>query len=589
MRHLFYTINPITMKTIKHFIFFVLIITLTGNLHAQTELPATLKSKYHMLTREELEMCKNNFSRNQKTITPTDPPQGQVRNIAEWERNQGVIIAYPDSYGFGIPVSLIKELANVTHVYIIYAYSSSLSDIEYELSTGGVNTNNVSYHNLPEDTYWTRDFSPWFIQYGETPKVGIVNFEYNRPRPDDNNIPVEFGTLLNLNVFGMDVVQTGGNYMCDGMHKAASTQLVYNENSISNEEVHQKMEDYLGITDYMVAEDPMDDYILHIDCWAKFLDVDKVLVGKVAQSDPRYDDYEAAADYFANQTSSYGNNYQVYRVYAPDGQPYTNSLIMNGHVFVPVPASSYFNDDADWNDDAVATYQAAMPGYQIHTVENTSAPAWKSTDALHCRTHEVPDIEMLYINHTALYGTHNLQDNYTITADIVSYGENALISDSLNVYYRVNNGNWQSINMTNTTGNTYTADIPTQASGSEIEYIIRASDISGRNESHPFIGFSDPHKFSINNVSLVETQESIVSVFPNPTTDKLNIALHYLNAENATLEIIDINGRICQSLELSNIGNYKLLSINTSELKKGTYIIRIHSSSKVLHQKFIKQ
>ncbi len=577
------------MKTIKHFVFFVLIITFTGNLHAQTELPDTLKSKYHMLTREELEMCKNNFSRTQKTITPTAPPQGQVRNIAEWERNQGVIVAYPDSYGFGIPVSLIKELANVTHVYIIYTNSSDLSDIEYELLTGGVNTDNVSYHNLPEDTYWTRDFSPWFIQYGETPKVGIVNFEYNRPRPDDNNIPVEFGNLLNLNVFGMDVVQTGGNYMCDGMHKAASTELVYTENDISNEEVHQKMEDYLGITDYIIATDPMDDYIFHIDCWAKFLDVDKVLVAKVAQSDPRYDDYEAAADYFANQTSSYGNPYQVYRVYAPDGQPYTNSLIMNGHVFIPVPSSSFFNDASEWNDDAVATYQAAMPGYQIHAVENTSAPSWQSTDALHCRTHEIPDIEMLYINHTALYGTHNLQDNYTITADIISYGENALISDSLNVYYRVNNGNWQAVNMTNTTGNTYTANIPAQASGSEIEYIIRAGDVSGRNESHPFIGFSDPHKFSISNVSFVETQESIVSVFPNPTTDKLNIALHYLNTEDATLEVIDINGRICQSLELSNIGNYKLLSINTSELKKGTYIIRIHSSSKVLHQKFIKQ
>lgn len=78
------------------------------------------------------------------------------------------------------------------------------------------------------------------------------------------------------------------------------------------------MQNYLGIDTYHVVPDPLGDYIKHIDCWGKFLDVDKVLIGQVPSSDPRYADYEAAADYFANQTSSYGTPFQVFRVYSPE-------------------------------------------------------------------------------------------------------------------------------------------------------------------------------------------------------------------------------------------------------------------------------
>ncbi|MFO7790530.1 MAG: agmatine deiminase family protein, partial [Bacteroidales bacterium] len=142
-------------------------------LSAQNYLPDSLQSKYHMLTWEEYE---NRNQPKSRDITPTDPPDGDVRSIAEWERNQGVIIAYPmwDSE-FGIPISLIQQLADITHVYLIYADDGDLSDIQGILADGNVNTDSVSYHNVPADTYWTRDYSPWFIQHGTPPEAGIIN------------------------------------------------------------------------------------------------------------------------------------------------------------------------------------------------------------------------------------------------------------------------------------------------------------------------------------------------------------------------------------------------------------------------------
>ncbi|MGM0625425.1 MAG: agmatine deiminase family protein [Bacteroidota bacterium] len=579
----------------KRILFVITVMVLTFSLSAQNYLPDSLQSKYHMLTWDELENHKKG-NKAAKSITPTAPPEGFVRNIAEWEPNQGVIIAYPTGYygGFGIPVSLIQQLADITHVYLLYASSEDLSDIQNELNNGSVNTENVSYHEIPINTYWTRDFSPWFIQHGTTPEAGIVNFEYNRDRPDDNNVPVDFGSILGVDVFGMEVAHTGGNYMCDGMGKAASTTLVYDENasgtyySISSTEVDSRMQDYLGIDDYLVVDDPMDDYIEHIDCWAKFLDVDKVLVGEVPETDSRYDDYEAAADYFANHESSYGSNFEVYRAYSPDGQPYTNSLIMNGHVFVPVPASG---PDDYWNDDAIAVYEEAMPGYQIHAVENTTAPAWQSTDALHCRTHEVADVEMLHIYHSALYGLYEPGSDYEISADIASYGGSDLIADSLRVYYRVNHGNWQYELMSNEAGNTYTANIPEQNAGDSLEYIIRASDVSGRTESHPYIGFPDPHLFVIDGSSESIGQHNTprISCFPNPVKDQLNLALHHFGNEAAELIITDINGKTIKRISLDNADDWTLLKINIEDLPAGTYMIRVLGENSFATGKFIRQ
>src|SRR5690606_29541395 len=116
--------------------------------------------------------------------------------------------------------------------------------------------------------------------------------------------------------------------------------------------------------------DPQATYLKHIDTWAKFLDVDKILIAEVPPGHPHYDEHELVADYFASQTSAYGTPYQVFRVYTPGGEPYTNSLIVNDRVYVPIVSSS-------WNDEALAVYEAAMPGYEVLPFTGS----WLSTDA----------------------------------------------------------------------------------------------------------------------------------------------------------------------------------------------------------------
>jgi len=421
-----------------------------------------------------------------KYFEPTDAPDGPVHAVAEFESMQAVLIAYP----FGIPMSLIVEMAEDVMLTTIVASSGQANSVSSQYESAGVNMDHVNFLIEPHDTYWTRDYGPWFIR--EEDKISIINFTYNRPRPDDDIMPVNVANMLNIDYYNMPVIHTGGNYMCDGFGIAAQTQLVYQENSISDAQVDQYMEDYLGVIDNYVINDPLDDYIMHIDCWGKFLDVDKVLVAEVPESDYRYEDYEAAANYFASRNCAYGYPFEVVRVFGPGDYPYTpytNSLILNKKVFLPITGSTH---DAA----AIATYEEAMPGYEIIPV-TAGSNGWLNSDALHCRTHEIADVGMLRITHIPAYhGEVEYAANYTIEANIHAYSNENLYPDSLLVYYKINDGDYASIVMTNTEDETYSAQIQANP-GDEVAYYIHAADESGRSENNPYIGAPDPFVFSV--------------------------------------------------------------------------------------------
>ncbi len=447
----------------------------------------------------------------------TDPPVGPVVNIAEFNKMQGVLIRYP----FGIPMALIAEMSQEIMVTTIVANQSQENTVTNQYNSNGVNIDNCDFIHAPSDSYWTRDYGPWYIIDGNY-EVGIVNFPYNRPRPNDNDIPIEVADFLGINLFGMDLIHTGGNYMTDGMGISSSSDLVWDENpGLSHAEVDQLVEDYLGIETYHVVPDPNNTYIDHIDCWGKFLDVDKVLIRSVPESHAQYDEIEATAEYYANQVSAYGNNYQVYRVYTPNNQPYTNSLILNDRVFVPITGSS-------WDDDALATYEDAMPGYEILGFTGS----WQSTDALHCRTKGIADLGMLYIHHLPILGTAPSGIDYEIEAEIIPLSGTALVVDFTLLYYQVDNGEFIPVIMTLSTGNTYSGIIPSQPDGSEIGYFIQANDESGRVAAHPFMGPLDPHTF----------------VVGEPIPPELNV-----NPDSFEIELA-IGETTTEFLELSNIG-----------------------------------
>ncbi|MDD3688225.1 MAG: agmatine deiminase family protein [Bacteroidales bacterium] len=562
----------------KKFIFISLALLNASIIFAQTDFTSAERSKYHMNSPEELRI-----ENQTRAFNETPPPTGGARNIAEFERNQGVIISYPN--GFEIPYTLIAQLSDYVTVYIMCP-SMYQSSVTTSLTNNGVNMDNVEYVNAPVDSEWARDYSPWFIEYGPNNQVGIVDFPYNRPmRVNDDEVPIVLGDYFDMDVFGMDLEHTGGNYMTDGLGISASCDLVYEENpGLSESEIDQLVEDYMGITTYHCVPDPLADYIEHIDCWGKFLDVDKMLVSRVPASDDRYADFEAMADYWENQVSSYGNNYQVYRTnWMVDKNAYTNSLIMNDKVFVAFNTGSAGN----YNEAAAAVYEEAMPGYEIIGILYNG---WESTDALHCRTHEVPDFEMLRIVHMPYYGMLEYASAYNFEAEVYSFNNSNNIS-SVKLYYSENGGEYLSADMINTGGNIYSVSIEGLAGGSEIKYYIEAIDDRPKTETHPFIGNADPHVFTIEDVSGIcnTAKAGYIKAYPNPATEVLYFINNNTPVANYNITIYNEQGSIVKLMNIDlNSSDWNIQGIDISDLKSGLYYISASSEKGEFSTRFIK-
>ena len=477
---------PNTMKTSLLKQYFVLVFALFAfGASAQETGKYPKQSLTHHMTPEE-ELRRGEIGRS---FVETDPPAGVITSLGEFERSEGALIRYP----FGIPMTVIREMARDAKVTTLVTGLSQENTVRSQYATAGVNLDNCNFIYAPTDSYWTRDYGPWYIAYDNN-QIGIVDFPYNRPRPNDDEVPKVVANSLGIQWFGMNVIQTGGNYMSDSYGFAASTTIAYTENpGQTSAQVDQKMHDYLGINDYHVLEDPNNTYIDHIDCWGKYLATNKVLIRSVPTSHPQYDELEATAAYFASLTTPWDCPYEVYRVNTPQNQPYTNSFIFNDKVFVPIMGTQY--DEA-----ALDVYRQAMPGYKIFGIIGLPSAPWESTDALHCRTHEMADLGMLRIKHFPQLGNATVSDNYTLTANVTAYSGAEVLADSVLLYYRVNPNPYTpyiAVNMTNFAANNWTASIPSPGYGSTVQYYIHAADASGRSENHPFIGKPDPHEFYV--------------------------------------------------------------------------------------------
>ncbi len=547
---------------------------------AQTTQTNATHKLSHVMSAEEKQL----FDAMDKNHKVSAAPPGPVRNIAEFEPNEAAIIAY--SGEFGIPTTLIRDLTNDTKLIVITSSSNKSSCTNTLQGISGINMNNVQYLVTNVDSYWARDYTGWFIADGNN-KVGIIDFVYDRPRPNDDAIPTKQANFLNIPVYNMPVTHTGGNWMCDGMGVGTCTDLVWDENTnMTHAQIDQYMLDYLGISKHWVINDAQGQYIKHIDCFGKFLAVDKVLIDSVPTSDSRYSAYQAAAAYYANKDCSYGYKYKVYRPFtasSANGEPYSNSFICNNKVYVALKGTA--NDTKAMN-----VYKAAMPGYTVTGYLGSSATPWLPTDALHCRVHEVADRKMLYIKHVPLHGKVCSTTGYKISANAVSYGGSAIQSGYPKIIYKLNNGNWDSITMTLTNGINYEGTIPAQTNGTVVKYYIRATDASSKAANHPFIGAPDPHIFTAEctvGIDVNNKPSTYFNTYPNPSHGNFHV---FVDSKVVRESTIQINNTLGQNVYFEKfklgVGD-NLININVSNLPYGVYSITFTSANERITQQIV--
>jgi len=401
-----------------------------------------------------------------------------VRAIAEYEPMGGVLIAYPGTIApsekqlpptgpreFGIPNELIIRMQQAdselpVQIFIMCDDQGQRSKVIDDLTATAASSKGLKFdpdliHFVPwdTDTYWTRDYGPWWVYNKGTGYYGIANHIYTTLgggsvglvegaegvdpmegsgifRPNDEYGAIRFSDFLNApirkwnkaewnkikklppidvhNWYCTGLLDVGGNYMVTSNSIIASSYLVATQNElpVHKEEqttdpcaytieermkyILEQLNRFMGLTTYHVLTDPSGTYIGHIDCWGKFLADDKVLIAK-SQDAKVNDAYDKIAESFNTE------GFKVYRVLCQDiyvpivSQPattaaYTNSLILNDHVYVPIVGGKYAEDD----EKALSVYSEALPNHTIVGIIGKPETPWLGTDALHCRTRGVP-------------------------------------------------------------------------------------------------------------------------------------------------------------------------------------------------------
>lgn len=514
--------------------------------------------------------------RGTRDLRVDPPPTDPIRNCAEWEPSTGVLIRYP----LGLPYSLLTDLDDDVTLHVIVS-SGYLSTAISNFVSNGVDTSRVEWLVQSTNSIWTRDYGPWFVFDGNG-DIGIIDHEYNRPRPLDNAINGHFGTQQGIPVYAHGMDHTGGNYMTDGAHFSMSTELVYDEAGMSEAAVDQLMEDYLGITTYHVVEDISAYGIHHIDTWGKFLDEETVLIKETWSSHYTYSALEQRATLIASLPASTGRNYTVCRVYCYDigGEPasYTNSLILNDKIYVP------FFGNSTYDNQAIAAYEAAAPGYEV---EGYYYGGFLDDDALHCRAKGVMDREMLRVSHTPIL--EESTGPVLVSAFADDRSETGL--SAVEMHYRFSGGAWQTETMAPVGGDNYEAEIPNPPADTDVDYYIHVGDNSGRTEGMPRAEPSAWYTFPIlRGIDTgVESNDAagvtrLLPNRPNPFNPSTTFSFDLKYKDRVELTVFDVSGRAVRHLVggMKDAGHHEVVwdgrDDNGRGVPSGMYFYRMRAA-----------
>ena len=318
---------------------------------------------------------------------------------------------------------------------------------------------------------------------------------------EDDDTNIDFANQLGWDIQDLPLFWTGGNFMTDGYGAAFSTELMVNENNIEINEFKDIINEHLYIDNYHIFDNPNESSIQHIDCLAKLVSAEKIIIKQVPESSPEYDCIEEFANSFNNLSTFYNRSFEIHRVFCPsiNGGPwewnpvaaYTNSLILNNKVLVPqygIPE----------DEQALITYQNVMPGYEVIGFDGALNNPWYSEDALHCRTMGVFNPEMMHVSHQSVRSEEIISSQILIDVEAIDYSGETIEFVSVFWKYSDEDGPFGNFLLEYNEG-VFSGVFPALNINSDIDYYISATNSLEYSAFHPIVGW---HQFRTLNIML---------------------------------------------------------------------------------------
>lgn len=475
-----------------------------------------------------------------KSTFVTQAPTSSVRTAAEWEEVEYLVIRWTSNFQ-----NILRQIVEVgvSECKVIIATQDQANVSSY-LTSNGVDLTNVSFLNVPSNTIWIRDYAGNTIYSNDVGERALVDWIYNRPRPFDDAMPVSHASMLSVPIYETtsgtnDLVNTGGNFMSDGLGNAFASELILEENEPGNpygvtakteNEIDNIMQSYMGINNYIKMPILPYDGIHHIDMHMKLLDEETLLVSRYPTGVADGPQIEANIQYVLNNFQSpFGTPYKVEWIDAPPStsglypdtggyyRTYSNSLILNKSIIVPI-----YRPEVD--GQALAKYQELMPGYNVVgiDVDNSGENLISLSGAIHCITHTIGVADPLWIVHQPV---DNVSMGSTVTIDAMIKHISGI--STAKVFWREEGTTtFNEAVMNYVSGDDWTVNLPSAAGTTNIDYYIEAESVSGKQLTRPLVAPSGYWTTTVNTLSLDELLlNNISSPYPNPTHDEVTFNL----------------------------------------------------------------
>ena len=542
----------------------------------------------------------------------TIPPDQPIRSMAEWEEMEAIVVTWTQ---YRSVLAKIIEAAQDECRVIVVATSAGAAQAQLQNTYGVTPNSNVEFVSAPFNSIWVRDYGPNTAYLNDVDSLVLVDWIYNRNRPADDAMAVDLAEYLDLPLLSMtqapfDLVNTGGNFMSDGMGTGFSSKLVLEENLAGNpwdaspkdeSGVAAAMDTFMGIDPYVLMEKLPYDGIHHIDMHMKLLDEETLLVGKFPENISDGPQIEANIQYVINQfQSAWGKPFRVVRIPQPpcgnglyppacsnpyEYRTYVNSLIVNGSVLVPVYGTPL-------DEEALAIWQQHMPGYQIIGINCSSII--NAGGAIHCITKEVGVAEPLRIA-TSRIDTSCAGEVVPVQA-IIQH-KSGITEATLSYSTDPSGGSYTTIPLTQLQDSLYTAELPAFAAGQSVSYFLSATASSGKTINRPLMAPEGAWTWQVGGCSVTSTTSLMAppaitfhDIYPNPARAITAIPVSTDRTIDIRLEINDLTGAHVQSIYRGPLpAGKKHFFVNASTIPAGLYAAVLHTPYGTFTQKMVVQ
>ena len=538
----------------------------------------------------------------------TPPPYDNIRTAAEWEEVEALTISWTS-----FPCIQKQIVAGAQNECLVIVFADDPSEAESYLtgnSCGGpLNLENVQIVETEYNTIWIRDYGANTVYGNWNDDRVLVDWIYNRPRPEDDAIPDVLAETLGIDLYSTtaeptDLMNTGGNWMSDGFGTAFASELVLDENdggstwwtdfpNHTEAEIDGIMSDFHGTETFIKMPTLPFDGIHHIDMHMKLLDESTLLVAEYPEGVADGPQIDANMEYvLSNFTTRWGTPFDVVRIPSPPEQgggggypdengwylTYTNSVFVNNTLLLP----TYYTE---YDTTALRIYSELLPGYNVVGIDcdNNGQAIISQSGAIHCITHTVGVEDPLMISHLPLPDTENTDTPYTVE----SYISHRSSIETATVHWSTSPGGpWNFVSMNPLAGSTsdWTADIPAQTEGTTVYYYIEAEASSGKVGTRPLPAPAGWWSFDVGAITSVAENNGGVhfpAAFPNPASAITCVPLEMDTSSEGTLSLYNAWGQRVDVLHQGQFpaGNSKYF-FHAQPHAAGAYVILLELNGK---------